>query len=45
MRILVALFTRNVHLSAHLEQVGVLSPAQVEHYAELRGYADGHPHH
>lgn len=30
---------RRVHLAAHLEQAGILTPEQVRRYAELRGYA------
>lgn len=36
---------RNVHLAAHLRQIEVLTPAQVERYVELRGYTQGHQHH
>jgi hypothetical protein len=37
---------RRAHLDAHLSQVAILTPAQVQRYAELRGYAAGvaHPH-
>ncbi len=31
---------RYVHLNAHLEVVGILTPAQVKHYNVLRGYTD-----
>ena len=34
---------RRVHLAAHLEQVGILTPEQVKRYAELRGYAGAQP--
>lgn len=36
---------REVHLQAHLEQTALLTPAQVERYVQLRGYAGGHGHH
>jgi hypothetical protein len=32
---------RAAHLRYHLAMVEVLSPAQVAHYVELRGYAAG----
>jgi Spy/CpxP family protein refolding chaperone len=35
---------RETHLKYHLQTVTVLSPAQMRHYAELRGYG-GHRHH
>jgi Spy/CpxP family protein refolding chaperone len=37
---------RQTHLKYHLSTVEVLTPAQVQHYAELRGYKTGleHPH-
>ena len=34
---------RAAHLRYHLAMVEVLSPAQVAHYAQLRGYAQGGP--
>lgn len=36
---------RDVHLQAHLEQTALLTPAQIERYVQLRGYAGGHRHH
>jgi hypothetical protein len=37
---------REAHLKSHLATIEVLSAAQREKYAELRGYRDGHqPHH
>ena len=33
---------RGVHLEAHLAQVAILTPDQVERYSSLRGYAAGH---
>jgi Spy/CpxP family protein refolding chaperone len=37
---------RQTHLKYHLSTLEVLTPAQVQHYAELRGYKTGleHPH-
>jgi len=35
---------RNVHLSAHLRMMTVLSPEQIRDYQRLRGYATGHEH-
>ncbi len=35
---------RFVHLAAHLETRGILTPAQIGRYAELRGYAGDHAH-
>jgi hypothetical protein len=35
---------RRVHLEAHLAQTAILTPAQVQRYAELRGYAGGTAH-
>lgn len=32
---------REVHLLAHIEQTGVLSPEQIARYSELRGYGGG----
>lgn len=36
---------RDVHLQAHLEQTALLTPAQIERYAQLRGYGGGHGRH
>jgi hypothetical protein len=41
---------RETHLKYHLSTVAVLSPGQIQHYAELRGYGGGagpieHHHH
>ena len=38
---------REVHLKYHLAMVAVLTPAQVEHYRDLRGYGtqSGNPQH
>jgi hypothetical protein len=36
---------RAAHLKYHLATLDVLQPAQVERYAELRGYRDGTPMH
>jgi hypothetical protein len=36
---------RETHLRYHLSTVAVLSPAQLQRYAELRGYADKPMHH
>ena len=35
---------RAAHLRYHLEMIAVLTPAQVERYAALRGYGDAHRH-
>jgi Spy/CpxP family protein refolding chaperone len=35
---------RRVHLEAHLAQTALLTPAQVQRYAELRGYAQDAAH-
>jgi hypothetical protein len=34
---------RYIHLSAHLETPGILSPAQIRKYNELRGYTAADP--
>jgi hypothetical protein len=34
---------RVAHLKYHLATLAVLTPEQVERYAELRGYAQGNP--
>ncbi|MBI3156747.1 MAG: hypothetical protein HYZ20_15265, partial [Burkholderiales bacterium] len=36
---------RDAHLQAHLEQTALLTPAQIERYVQLRGYAGGHGQH
>jgi hypothetical protein len=39
---------RGAHLRYHLSTVAMLQPAQIQRYAELRGYAEGdqkHHHH
>ncbi|MGZ3342379.1 MAG: Spy/CpxP family protein refolding chaperone [Reyranella sp.] len=36
---------RNAHLRYHLLTVAILQPAQIQRYAELRGYAEGEPKH
>lgn len=33
---------RGVHLQAHLEQRQILTPEQLQHYDQLRGYTNGH---
>ena len=33
---------RGVHLEAHLAQIAILTPEQVERYSRLRGYAGAH---
>lgn len=35
---------RAAHLEAHLAQLAILTPAQVDKYAELRGYTSAVPH-
>ena len=37
---------RQAHLKYHLFTIEVLTPAQIQRYAELRGYKEGnrHPH-
>lgn len=36
---------RETHLKYHLLAAKVLTPPQIEKYAELRGYSSGHHHH